>query len=128
MPAGEKDAKDSQSDGCVVPPERLRGRGEIDTLFRRGKRLRGRNVTIIFNHRPAGAGSLAVIVPRRLGGAVRRNRVRRAIRENLRQNPHPAIYGKNLIVLYNKPAGNEFLADAIDELRALLDRLEGESG
>lgn len=56
---------------------------------------------------------------RRLGGAVRRNRVRRRIREILRQTPNPTGNGWDMLIVA-RPAA----VDAtFDELRAALERL-----
>lgn len=66
------------------PRQRLRTRAEFDRVFRRGQRLDGRWFTLIAaaNERPQ--ARLGLVVSRKLGTAVRRNRARRLLREAFR--------------------------------------------
>ena len=58
---------------------------------------------------------------RRLGGAVRRNRVRRRVREIVRRSPNHTGHGWDILIVARPPA-----VDAShDELRSVLERLLG---
>ena len=66
--------------------ETLRGRGAFDALFAAGRRANAALVRCLFRFDPGPAGCVRVgySVPRRCGTAVRRNRVRRLMREAFR--------------------------------------------
>jgi len=59
---------------------------------------------------------------RRLGGAVQRNRVRRRVREVLRQAPNDTERGWDVLIVA-RPAS---VAATFDDLRAALERLLGD--
>jgi ribonuclease P protein component len=56
---------------------------------------------------------------RRLGGAVRRNRLRRRVREILRHAPRPDGPGRDILIVMRPPATEA----TFPELRAALERL-----
>ena len=58
---------------------------------------------------------------RRLGGAVRRNRVRRRLREVLRHAPNETGHGWDILIVARPPATDA----SFDELRVALERLLG---
>lgn len=58
---------------------------------------------------------------RRLGGAVRRNRVRRRVREVLRHHPNQSGHGWDVLIVA-RPAASDA---SFDELRTALERLLG---
>ncbi len=70
----------------MSPSETLRGQGAFDALFAAGRRANAALVRCLFRFDPGPAGCLRVgfSVPRRCGTAVRRNRVRRLMREAFR--------------------------------------------
>jgi ribonuclease P protein component len=58
---------------------------------------------------------------RRLGGAVQRNRVRRRVREVLRQDTNETGHGWDILIVARPPAVDA----SFDELRSTLQRLLG---
>src|SRR5262249_22763234 len=64
--------------------ERLRGRREIERLFRRGSPLQRPGVGLLWLSGP-GPRAAAFATSRRLGGSVTRNRARRRLREAYRR-------------------------------------------
>jgi ribonuclease P protein component len=61
-----------------------------------------------------------------LGNAALRNRARRVLKELIRTHPHPAMEGKDIIILYRQRIDLETMNKAGEELGRLLDRLAGE--
>jgi len=64
--------------------ERLRGRREIERLFRRGSRIERPSFVLLWLSGP-GRRATAFATSRRLGGSVTRNRARRRLREAYRR-------------------------------------------
>ncbi len=64
--------------------ERLKGKQVFRTLFSRGKRFAYGNLTVIYL--PAERPSAGFIASKHIGGAVKRNRVKRILREAYRMN------------------------------------------
>lgn len=65
-------------------PERLRDRGELERLFRRGARIERPAFVLLWIPAP-GRRAAAFAASRRLGGSVWRNRARRRLREAYRR-------------------------------------------
>ena len=66
--------------------ERLRRRAEFQQVYERGVRIHGRYSTLFLLPNALPVGRLGVAATRKLGGAVRRNRAKRLIREIFRRN------------------------------------------
>ncbi|RMF86108.1 MAG: ribonuclease P protein component [Planctomycetota bacterium] len=64
--------------------ERLRGRGAFDAVFRRGRRLSNGRLTIWAHPNGLAYSRFGVTVGKAHGGAVRRNRFKRLLREGFR--------------------------------------------
>ncbi len=107
-------------------PAVLRRRADFDRLYRQGKRTRGRLLTVITLPQPeASACRLAFVVSRKVAKqAVRRNRIRRRLREALRHlraeqelTGHP-----DLLVIAHPAAVGASYWDLKTELEELLGR------
>lgn len=56
-------------------------------MLKQGRRIAGRNINLFVFSQPQLDSRFAVIVPRRIGPAVRRNRMKRLLREIYRLHP-----------------------------------------
>jgi ribonuclease P protein component len=92
------------------PEERIRRRSDFQRIYEHGIRLRGRYSTIFLLQNGGRTGRLGIAATRRLGGAVRRNRAKRLVREVFRRNkiaagfdvvvvPRPEFLGASLTVV-----------------------------
>ena len=63
---------------------------------------------------------LGLVVSRKVGGAVARNRVKRHIREFFRRNQHCMTPGLQLVVVARAPSATLSGTDCADELERLL--------
>jgi ribonuclease P protein component len=99
----------------------LRSRADFARLGAQGRSRSDRLVAIRFVPNARDHDRYGISTGRRLGGAVRRNRVRRRLREILRANPNLSGHGWDILIVA-RPAS----ADAsFDELRRSLERLLG---
>lgn len=66
--------------------QKVKKRSEISRLFKEGRRWECSCFTLIYERNGLGWDRLGVLVSKRLGNAVERNRVKRVFREVFRQN------------------------------------------
>jgi len=64
----------------------LRKNAEFEKVYRQGWRLHGDGFTLICTKNDLGFNRLGISIHRRIKGAVRRNRIKRVIRESFRLN------------------------------------------
>ncbi|MFH0909966.1 MAG: ribonuclease P protein component [Planctomycetota bacterium] len=106
------------SNAAVV--ERLRGRRALSALFEKGAAGRSRNLLVrLLPSEGAHAPRAAVIVPKRFGGAVARNRMRRRLRAALREVASGAPRA-DFAVLAGRNAAELAWEDLKKELRSAL--------
>ena len=68
------------------PAERIRRHAEFQRIYERGVKMHSRYATVFLLANEVGVGRLGIAATRKLGGAVRRNRAKRLIREVFRRN------------------------------------------
>ncbi len=67
------------------PRERLRRRADFQRVYDQGTRLHGRFMTLVVLPNALEVTRLGIVATRKLGGAVRRNRAKRLVREVFRR-------------------------------------------
>jgi ribonuclease P protein component len=77
---------------------RLLRRSEFDAVYREGRRRSSRHFTILFRANGLERSRLGISVKRELGGAVKRNRIRRRVREIFRLHCTEIPAGWDLVV------------------------------
>lgn len=103
------------------PAERVRRRADYERIYAKGRRLHGRFLTLFALPTEHGVARLGVAATRKLGGAVRRNRAKRLIREMYRQHkPYP---GLDVVVVPRKEALEQTFAAVAADYAGLVDRL-----
>lgn len=68
-----------------VRSRRLSGAAEFNAVLRHGRRVRRGGVTLVARRRDGGLPRVGLVVGRRVGGAVVRNRAKRRLRAALRE-------------------------------------------
>lgn len=98
----------------LTPLERIRRKKDFVSLYRDGSRHRGRYFNLVYRSSPLDHSRLAVVVSKKVGPAVTRNRVKRRLREVFRRNKGLLPEATDLIVV----ARREIADLGMPELRA----------
>ncbi|MCX7981916.1 MAG: ribonuclease P protein component [Syntrophales bacterium] len=83
--------------------ERLTKRKDIARVFAEGRRSGSGYFKWIIAPNGIGKTRFGIITSRRIGGAVKRNRIKRLLREVFRLNKHHFPAGHDIIVIVKKP-------------------------
>ncbi len=110
------------------PRQRLRTRAEFDQVFRRGVRLDGKLFALVAAPNGRDEDRLGLAASRRVGGAVRRNRARRLLRESFRRLERGSRAALDLVVLVKPELASSALVEVQRELERRLDRLRRPAG
>jgi ribonuclease P protein component len=106
--------------------QRLRSQREFRRVYQRGQRASGQWLTVVVFRLPAGddpgASRLGVSVSKDHGGAVRRNKLKRLLREAWRLERHHLPLAVDAVLIPRPRAENFPLAALRDELVALVRR------
>ncbi len=100
--------------------ERLRRRKDFQLALRQGSRRQTKNFTIILRPNALQFSRLGVSVSKKVGNAVKRNRVKRCLREFFRLHKHKLPPSHDLIIMANKEAATLAYHDVREELAAVL--------
>jgi ribonuclease P protein component len=100
---------------------RLRKRREFLAVQRSGKRIHGRYFLIVA---AGGAGRIGIAVSKKVGNAVKRNRIKRLVREYVRLSEW-APADQDVVVIAKRNAGElAGFAEAAEDLSRLRSRLD----
>lgn len=77
----------------------LRMNYEFSRVYHKGRYLAGRHVVLHYLRRPGRVNRLGVTASRKIKGSVRRNRIKRLLRESYRQIEDRLIPGYDLILV-----------------------------
>jgi ribonuclease P protein component len=102
------------------PHERIRRHADFQRVYQQGVRINGRFATLFLLCTGEASGRLGVAATRKLGGAVRRNRAKRLIREIFRR--HKVASGYDLVVVPKRDLLDAELTAIETEYRRNLDR------
>ncbi len=87
-------------------------RREFLQLQRCGKRIQNRNFIVIYSDGRVKKNRIGITVSKKLGNAVKRNKIKRLIRENFRMNRDKIAEFMDINVIAKKKAG-EISADMV---------------
>jgi ribonuclease P protein component len=100
----------------------LRRKADFDAIGRHGT-ARSNRLLVLRWMRTDGPGTrIGLSTPRTLGGAVQRNRVRRRLRELVREQLDATRSGWDLLLIARPEAGPATYAELREALRSLLER------
>ena len=100
--------------------ERLRRRRDFELTFRHGNRRHTKNFTIVLRPNALQYSRLGVTVGKKVGNAVKRNRVKRYLREFFRLHKHKLPASYDLVIIAKKDAATLAYHDVREEIAAVL--------
>jgi ribonuclease P protein component len=104
--------------------ETLRSRAEFQAIYKKGQRRRGLLVALFYAERKRDASRVGITVTKKSGKAVRRNRIRRRIREILRAfSPTVSSTGIDLVVHVHPQTRDATYTELRNEIGEILTRV-----
>ena len=92
-------------------------REDFVNLNRLGQRKRTTHFTVIYRRNELGLNRLGITASKKIGTAVKRNRVKRLIREFFRLNQHHFPQGYDIVIIPYKGADGLIYSTLQEELR-----------
>ena len=113
----KKSAGKKEADGLDKPSFRFEREGkllkkrEFDSVFKKGRRFRGGRIELIYLPNGLDGSRLGLVVPKKVGKAVVRNRIKRILREIFRLNRSRLSQNLDIVVrVFPSPAPFTFKA------------------
>jgi ribonuclease P protein component len=105
--------------------ERIRKGKEFKAVFSNGKRLRFSAFSICFAKNSYGFCRIGLSASKKIGGAVKRNRAKRRIRELFRLSKHRLNCGYDIVFILNRTCAEKDWEELRAEFDKLVRRLKG---
>lgn len=100
--------------------ERLLNRKDFVNLNRLGKRYRSKHFTVIFKENERGVSRLGITASKKIGNAVKRNKVKRLLREFFRLNKHCCPKGYDIVIIANNGTNGLLFRKIKEELGGII--------
>ena len=108
-------------DETLNPLERIRKKRDFESIYSRGKRFRGKYITLIYLSKDESHHSrMSAVVSKRHGNAVRRNKIKRQLRTLFRRNKALITNPLDLIVIPGRELRSASWAGIEDDYRRAL--------
>lgn len=88
------------------PRERIRKKKEFLTVYKKGRRYRGKYFNLIFLSNNLTFSRVGVVVSRKIGDAVRRNKIKRWLRTLFRTNKELLRHPMDIVIIAYKEIRN----------------------
>ncbi|MBI5118500.1 ribonuclease P protein component [Candidatus Poribacteria bacterium] len=103
---------------------RLTRQYEFLRLYRTGRKVSSEYLTVYARPAEGRQGKVGIVVSKRVGGAVERNRIRRVLREAVRTNPNEILEGTDLVIVTKNRALELRRPELVEQLLRLLRKSE----
>ena len=85
--------------------ERIRSKRDYLTVYQQGVRSHSRHFTVIAHRNPTGKKRLGITVGKKVGNAVKRNRIKRLLREFFRLNKEQFPPSQDTVIMARRIKG-----------------------
>ncbi|HUU52047.1 MAG TPA: ribonuclease P protein component [Candidatus Heimdallarchaeota archaeon] len=85
-----------------TPQERITKKKDFLSLYKKGNRYRGRYFNLIYLSNDLNFSRMAVVVSKKVGGAVERNTIKRRLRTLFRRNKHILLDPLDIILIVKR--------------------------
>lgn len=130
LPRGPGGGRRLKREG-LSPQERLRRKRDFDRVFRQGKRFHDAPLRYLYCGNSLGHSRLGIVVGRKVGKAVLRNRVKRLVREVFRKGKGSIPRPLDIVVLPQKACpdlSHAAVASSFERFLGALGRRRGSAG
>lgn len=86
-------------DEGLRPRERLKKKKDFLFLYQKGHRIKGKYFNVIYHENKLGYSRLGIVVSRKIGKAVLRNKIKRWVRELFRRNKQLLPFPMDLLIV-----------------------------
>ena len=100
--------------------QRIRKRRDYQAIYQEGKRVHSKSFIILFKPNNEGTTRFGITVSKKVGNAVRRNRIKRLLREYFRLNRDLFRDSTDVVVIARKDISLRNYRDVCEELTPLL--------
>ncbi len=100
--------------------EKIRRRANYVKIYRYGRRYNTKHFTLIVSHNEEDFSRLGISASKKIGNAVRRNRVKRILREIFRRNKSLLAPFRDYVFVAKKRADELTYREALDEIKPFL--------
>jgi len=100
--------------------ERLLNRKDFVNSNRFGKKRHTKHFLVIFRQNSLGISMIGITTSKKTGNAVKRNRIKRLLREYFSLNKHNLCQGYDIIIIAKKGADELALREAKEELNEII--------
>ena len=98
---------------------RIKKKSEIDEVIKKGKKTSGENLTLYRLEKDEGKQKFGVKVNRNIKGAVKRNRIKRLLREILRKNKEKFRGNEKVLIFYRSSTAKASYQSLLSEFENL---------
>jgi len=106
----------------ALRPEVLRYKKDFDRLYKRGRSMGDKFVVVINISNGLGYSRKAFLASKKVGGAVKRNRARRLMKEGFRKIENEIPSGRDILFIARREAVNAKSTDVEKSIRRALQK------
>lgn len=107
--------------------ERVRKRKDYSRIYKNGARLYYENFLVLIHPNEEGARRLGITVGKRIGNSVKRNRIKRLLREFFRLHKDSLPAGADIVITVRKDVSARSLQEITRELESLSQKQSAET-
>lgn len=105
--------------------ERVRKRKDYSRIYKNGARLYSENFLVLIHPNEEGTRRLGITVGKRIGNSVKRNRIKRLLREFFRLHKDSLPAGADIVITVRKDVSARSLQEITRELESLSQKTIG---